>query len=381
MEIALICQPVHPVPAIRGGAIEIYIDGIVPYLGKENKVTVYSISDPLLPEREENGPVTHIRFPKKHFDRMLEKDLATRTFDVVHLFNRPKAVARLKKRLPSSRFIVSVHGEKFHEKRMSSQQVRECAKHADAILTVSDYIRKTVIRRDPSLANKTHTLYAGAATERFVPPWIKEGKKMRESLRKKLGLAGKTVILFTGQLTPKKGAHILLQAMERIAKKHPDARLLVVGSSEYGSNREDSYVQRLKKLAAKLKGRITFTGFVPPAQVPPYFAAADLFVCASQWQEPVARVHYEAMAAGLPIVTTARGGNGEVIRHQKNGLVIADYRNPKAFARAINALLKNPGKARRYAEQARRDAERYYNWRRVSAELLRYYSAERRQPQ
>lgn len=374
MKIALVCQPVQPVPPIRGGAIEIYIDGILPYLAKDHQVTVFSISDPKLPMRSQEGNVTFIRFPKQVFDQLLHKELHKNTFAVIHVFNRPKAVARYKKLLPKSRFVTSLHGEKFHKKRMTDEQVTHCKKAVDAIVTVSDYIKNTVIKRDPSLAIKTHTLYAGADPERFLPKWNEKGMTMRKEWRKKLNLQNKKVVLFTGQLTRKKGAHILLEAIRHMVKKDPSVHLLVVGSAHYGSEEESGYVRNLKKLAKKMKKQITFTGFLPPAEIPRYFAASDLFVCASQWQEPVARVHYEAMGAGLPIITTNRGGNAEVIRHKKNGLVIDDYQNPKAFFKAIDSILKQKDKARKMAKRARRDAENFYNWERVSKELLDHYS-------
>ena len=46
----------------------------------------------------------------------------------------------------------------------------------------------------------------------------------------------------------------------------------------------------------------------------------------------LARVHYEAMAAGLPIITTDRGGNGEIFVQDVNGLLIKDYSNPELFS-------------------------------------------------
>jgi len=52
----------------------------------------------------------------------------------------------------------------------------------------------------------------------------------------------------------------------------------------------------------------------------------DIFVCASQWNEPLARIHYEAMAAGLPIITTDRGGNAEIFEDNVNGIIIKDYK-------------------------------------------------------
>jgi len=54
-----------------------------------------------------------------------------------------------------------------------------------------------------------------------------------------------------------------------------------------------------------IKRPVVFTGFIPPSEIPPYYNVGDIFVCASSGMSP-ARIHYEAMAAGLPIITTDR---------------------------------------------------------------------------
>lgn len=99
-------------------------------------------------------------------------------------------------------------------------------------------------------------------------------------------------------------------------------------------------------------------------------AAADVFVCPSQWQEPLARVHYEAMASGLPIITTARGGNAEVIVEGENGIVIANPEDPQAFVEPLSYLLSNPSQARRMGEYGRLIAEEKYTWERVASDVL-----------
>ena len=74
-------------------------------------------------------------------------------------------------------------------------------------------------------------------------------------------------------------------------------------------NEEDEYGIYCKNLCNDISDNVVFTGFIPPSEIPQYYNLGDIFVCASQWEEPLARVHYEAMAAGLPIITTDRGGN------------------------------------------------------------------------
>ena len=58
-------------------------------------------------------------------------------------------------------------------------------------------------------------------------------------------------------------------------------------------------------------------------------------------EEPLARVHYEAMAAGLPLITTDRGGNGEILENGKNGFCLEDYSNSEGFSSAIEILLED----------------------------------------
>lgn len=76
------------------------------------------------------------------------------------------------------------------------------------------------------------------------------------------------------------------------------------------------------------------------------------------------------MACGLPLLTTRRGGNPEVVDGLGNGIVIDDWASPAAFARAINRVLDDPEGARRMAHRARALAEERFGWDRVARDLL-----------
>ena len=101
------------------------------------------------------------------------------------------------------------------------------------------------------------------------------------------------------------------------------------------------YIAYVRNLSNKLTVPVVATGFVSPYEIQNWFAAADIFVCTSLWQEPLARVHYEAMATGLLIVTTARGGNPEVILLGENGLVVENPDDPIGFEEKIAEILSN----------------------------------------
>ncbi len=100
---------------------------------------------------------------------------------------------------------------------------------------------------------------------------------------------------------------------------------------------------------------------------------ADVFVCSSQWQEPLARVHYEAMAAGVPVITTDRGGNAEVIKHKVNGYIVRDYTSATSFANAINYMLTNKEKASAMAVKGRQLVDSNYTFEHVAQRLNNIY--------
>jgi spore coat protein SA len=372
LKIALVCTEKLPVPPIAGGAVQLYIDGIAPYLAAKHEITIFGIQYPGLPDRETVNGIKLVRVPGGNAEKYVNslKEALDRSFDLIHVFNRPRYVLELMKVLPDSRFSLSLHNEMFHPEKISDEDSLRCINKVEFINTVSRYIADTVTARFPQAADKLRVVYSGADTAAFKPAWSPEGHRDRIALRAAYKLHDHKVILFVGRFSPKKGVHILLEAVKKVMLKAPDTALVIVGSKWYGANETDDYTRELQAKAARLPGPVVFTGFLPPDQVCRHYSMADIFVCASQWNEPLARVHYEAMAAGLPIITTNRGGNAEVVRDLGNGIVIDDYSNADKMAESILYLLRNPAKCIEMGKAGREMAERVYNWKRVAGEIF-----------
>ncbi len=377
MRLAFICTEKLPVPAVRGGAIQILIDGIAPLIAKTHRLTVLSVAAPGLPAREIVRGVEHIRFPKTNYSYHITKYLRANRqtpFDVIHVFNRPAKVYLYKQAAPGTRFVLSLHNEMFNVKKISRVEAKKCVNSVDKILTVSKFIARTVSVRVPEARGKLKTVYSGAELNRYVPVWS-AGEK-RSALRARLGLTNKKAIISVGRLSKKKGVHVLVEAFKQVLPRHPNTVLLIVGSRWFGDNSVDDYVEKLYDMSRPIRDKVIFTNFVSPDKVPDYYLASDIFVCSSQWREPLARVHYEAMAAGLPVITTDRGGNAEVVTNFYNGIVINDYSNPAAFAKALEFLLSNPAKAMEMGRRGREMAERHFNFSRMAQELQSVYEEE-----
>lgn len=369
----MICTEKLPVPPVRGGAIQTYIEGVSKKLSSHYELTILGRDDLSLPNEETVKNIKYVRVPGGLFEIYKEgviDYLKTNTFDVIHIFNRPRLVTSVREVAPNSRLVLSMHNDMFKPEKIDAEEAEKAIEQLDKIITVSDYIGKTIAEPFPQAAPKLKTIYSGVDIERFAHPHSDQARKMRKQIRQEYNLVNKKIILFTGRLSANKGADILVKAMPKLAKKHPDIALVIVGSKWFSQDDITDYVAYVRALANRLPIPVITTGFVAPDQIQYWFAAADIFVCPSQWQEPLARVHYEAMASGRPIVTTARGGNPEVIEEKENGIVIQNPDDPQEFADQISFLLSSPNLAKKMGEYGRSLAEKNYTWSRVADDIL-----------
>lgn len=193
------------------------------------------------------------------------------------------------------------------------------ARRADLTLAVS-----------PDLADRAREL--GSPDARLAPvpaPTLAAPSRTRAEVRAELGAGERPVVLTVARLAPQKDYDTLLEASAHWASRIPPPLVLAAGDGpEYGR------LARLigeRGLPVRLLGR--------RSDVPDLLAAADVFVVTSRWEgSPL--VVQEAMAAGVPVVSTAVGG---VPTLAGDGAVLVPAGDPEAVARAVNALLDDPG--------------------------------------
>ncbi|WDV44144.1 glycosyltransferase family 4 protein [Clostridiaceae bacterium M8S5] len=370
MKLAFICTEKLPVPPVAGGAIQIYIQGILPILSSKYNITIYSLEHKSLPSDEIMNSVRYVRVKgrtKDEYINNIKKHISTCKYDVIHVFNRPLWVLRLLKYAPESKFTLSLHNSMFLPKKVDSLRAKEIIEKVEFISTVSKFIADEVVSLYPQAKEKIHPVYSGVILDQYKTIWDSENQH-RVDIRKKLDIEDKKVILYVGRLCKKKGTHIIMKSLKSIMKQRKDVAAVFVGSKWYGSNQTDDFIKKIQHISTTLDGPVIFTGFLPPAIIPHYYSIGDVFVCASQWDEPLARIHYEAMASGLPIITTNRGGNKEVI-NDNNGIYIDEYDNPDVFSEKINYLLDNPSIRKSMGMEGRKLAEDEYNLNRTAKKL------------
>ncbi len=373
MKILMICTEKLPVPPILGGAIQTYISGILPYVGSKHEITVLGINDPSLPDSETIDGIHYARIPGKVFEIYREeviRYLQSNHFDLIHIFNRPRLVLSVRNVAPQSKITLSMHNDMFNPEKVKPEEASAIIAEVTNIVTISKYVGNVIKELYPQAAPKLRHIYSGVDSDRFLPGSHPKMQKIRNEIRKTHGLENKTVILFAGRLSHNKGVDRLVRALPGLSKKFKDLALVIVGSKWFSQNEITDYIAYVQALAKKSPVPVIATGFVSNNEIQNWFATADLFVCTSLWQEPLARVHYEAMAAGLPIVTTERGGNREVILVGENGLVVENPDDPIGFEEKITEILSNKALMKKMGEKGRELALSIYTWERVASEVL-----------
>ncbi len=181
-------------------------------------------------------------------------------------------------------------------------------------------------------------------------------------------------IVVVSRLVERKGIGNVIAALAQV----PDTELVVAGGGDAGSLRDDPEAARLRRLSADcgVADRVELRGRIERPDVPPLLRSADVVVCAP-WYEPFGLVALEAMACGVPVVTTAVGGLVDTVIHGVTGVHVP-ARDVDALAAAIGGLLADPARRRSLGRAGAARARARYDWHAIARETARSYATRGR---
>ena len=192
------------------------------------------------------------------------------------------------------------------------EQLAEALRSATACICVSHSLRELVLRHGVAPERAT-VIHNAIDREAFRPC---DGAAARTAL----GVAGHVpLIVSVGHLVVRKRHHVLIEAFARLRQRHPDAQLAIIGAVAF----EPDYPERLRRLAGELRvaDSVQFVGNLPQPQVVQWLRAADAFALGTE-REGCCNAVLEALACGLPVVTTPAGDNTWFVRDGVNGFIV-----------------------------------------------------------
>jgi glycosyltransferase involved in cell wall biosynthesis len=252
--------------------------------------------------------------------------------------------------------------------------------HADAVATVSDYVRRAICEVEPRLEERIATVrngidlhaFPGRAAIRDADP---EGVR---AWRTRLDAVDRPLVVAVGRVTPEKGTHVLAEATALLRARKEDVVVAVAGQKRARYQRpgraRHPIWREIERLNERYLERVTATAeghpfhlldTVRPPELLRLLAAADVFVAPSLSPEPCPLPVLEGMAMDLPVVASADGGYPELVGE---AALLVQPGEAGALADGLGAMLASASARDRYAGRARKQAERH-TWDATAAAL------------
>ena len=208
------------------------------------------------------------------------------------------------------------------------------AKKADKIIVPSEYLKK-IVGTWGAENNKIIVVYNAFKNELI-------------SAAEGVSAAEKSYIVSAGRLVPWKGFDVLIDAIGELPE---EIKLKIIGSGPERKKLE------LKIKNSGLENKIDLIGQLPHRELLQCFAGAEIFVLNTAY-EGLSHVILEAMACGIPVITTDIGGNPEVIKSGYNGILV-EYNNKEQFKKTISELHNNLDLRKLFIENSYKELEKF----------------------
>ena len=209
----------------------------------------------------------------------------------VILFNDFTSPRYIKEVLPGAMIYVDLQNQQLG----SSRSIAGSRQNVERFFACSGYILDWTVKRYGIAASKISVLYNGVNTETFRP--------RRDYLEPRVPVRA----LFVGRVNHDKGPDIAADAVAELQKEGVEIELTVAGGTWfYGHNQQDPYLQSLLKKIGAAGGK--YLGHVVRKDIPELLQQHDVAFVPSRWNEPFALTVLEAMASGLAVIASDRGG-------------------------------------------------------------------------
>jgi spore coat protein SA len=288
--------------------------------------------------RSKLWPLHHVLI-RRIFRPVLER---VRPRDIVWIHNRPEYAVALTRDVHRAGGRVVLHLQNSHLVQGPERLMRRI--RVDKMIFISEFLLEEARRKFPMLGSSS-VLYSGADETIFYP--AEEGRET----------SGIPTVLFVGRLVRDKGVHVLVDAMKLLEEQGVRLQAQIVGSSGFGGSEETDYIRRLK---ASSPPTINFLPYRSGAALGDLFRQADIFCSPSVWEEPFGLVNVEALASGLPVVSTRSGGVTEIL--SSGGGILVEPGSASDLAAALRRLAEDPELRTRLSRQAHCVFRERFTW-------------------
>jgi glycosyltransferase involved in cell wall biosynthesis len=349
------------------------------------------------------SPISTWRWTFPAYGRQVALDLKKQNCDVIHLQHCSQYIPVIRAHNPRAKIVLHLHGEWFSQSNPAALTDRIA--QVDLLTSVGNHITEKTKRTFPAFADRCETTYNGIDAQEFARE--KDYAALRQRKIKR--------IFYSGAVSPHKGVHILVDAFVLVARQFPDVVLEIVGpigdypiEENFDLHDDRALIQELapfydtslwslirstifrkstgkgkylryleSRLPADVANKVTFRGFIERSELVDTYYEADIFAFAPIWDEGFGLPPVEAMAAGLPVVTSRSGTVPETVMDGVTGFVV-EKNNVEELAQALLLLLRDDDRREAMGRAGRRRVLQYFSWDAIAQGLRDRYEALRK---
>jgi alpha-maltose-1-phosphate synthase len=247
---------------------------------------------------------------------------------------------------------------------LSSWCERVAATSAAAVVAVSEGMRADVLSAYPEISpERTRVIRNGIDTSQYAPDAATD-------VLARYGIdPSRPYVIFVGRITRQKGLPVLLRAASRF---DPSAQLVLCAGAPDTPELLAEVTMLVDGLRALRSGVVWIPEMLPKPEIIQLLTHAVVFACPSLY-EPLGIVNLEAMACETAVVASWVGGIPEVVADGETGLLVPPD-DPAALADALNALVRDPGRAAAMGRAGRERAVTEFSWDAVAAQTAALYA-------
>tara|TARA_Y100001958_G_C21248503_1_gene581335 strand:- start:7023 stop:8252 length:1230 start_codon:yes stop_codon:yes gene_type:complete len=203
-------------------------------------------------------------------------------------------------------------------------------------------------------------IHNGVDTELFYPLEIVERKKIRKSLN----IPDDSIIyVYHGRIYHTKGINHVIDSFIKSQNHNSNSYLIIIGSSSRENWADSDYETLIKKKSKSVEDKIIFLGWIENSDLRNYLGISDYGLLISKVEEGISLSMLECMACAVPVIATPMGGTTEVIKHNKNGIIIDEKNIEESLDSVMENINRNVYKYSEMKLSAKNTIEKYHDYK------------------
>ena len=271
---------------------------------------------------------------------------------------------------PRKKIITYIHNSKVHLDFDEEMKKRYVIASTGGMVLGSKESLSDLQQRFGYLPRETRVILNGIDIDRFNS---EKRERYQDEMRERYGIPlDDFVFIYCGRISPIKNIDRILKSFLELADDLSAARLVIVGSASQDNYGDISYEEQLHRMIPEDRAsRVIFTGFIPQEELPQIYAVADCGILGTKKSETLTLFLLECLACGIPVIAPKLGALPDVIREEKEGILLDREYSIEQMQNAMRKMIRNKTEWQSRSKEIEQYIQQNFTWQRVADEMVK----------